>query len=101
MNANTSTTLKDPPPHSLINVGEHLYGFQITEAICLDEHTSQYLARSKESTYNQVPREVVIRLANLPHRQGSRSLLEREIDERVCFVCFVSLLIRRKDGGLS
>ena len=80
MNVNTSTSLKDPPSHSLINIGEYLYGFQITEAICLDDHTSQYLARSKESTYNQVPREVVIRLANLPHHEESRSLLEKEIE---------------------
>jgi hypothetical protein len=81
MNANNSvSTLQDNSSHSLINIGKHLYGFQITEAISLDGQSSQYLARSKESSYNQIPREVVIRLANLPHQSQSRVLLETEIE---------------------
>ena len=72
--------LSSQESHSLINIGEYLYGFQITEAISLDEYTSQYLAKSNQSSYNTTQREVVIRIANRSHHQESRQLLEKEME---------------------
>ena len=78
MNAD-NTVSSVPESHSLIHIGEHLYGFQITEAISLDEHTSMYLAQSVQSPYNSPQQKVVIRIANRSHHEQGRSLLEKEI----------------------
>ena len=78
MNAdNTDSSVHES--HSLTHIGEHLYGYQITEALSLDEHTSMYLAQGGLSSYNSPQQNVVIRIANCPHQDQDRSLLEKEI----------------------